>query len=198
LTTIDRSQFLRLGAVGLGAGLLGGPVGTAAAQAPLGDDRAFVRFGAIAELVSAEFYARARRAPKVGGDLQRRLAAVRDVKRAQFRTLNGLLGDDPVLLDDYGVVFGPRGFASVQRIAALGERIETLAVGVYLTGLRDVTDPATRLVLGRALAYDAQQRAWMIELQGASNPTRTPGALTLEEAGRALDRFLEIPGVEPS
>jgi len=53
-------------------------------------------------------------------------------------------------------------------------------------------------VPGRMLAYDAQQRAWMRELQGAANPTRMPRALSLEEAGPELDRFLEIPGIEPS
>ena len=70
---------------------------------------------------------------------------------------------------------------------------------VYLSAVRETLDPATRLVLAQALAYDAQQRAWMRELRGArGNPTRVPRPLTLEQAGPTLDESLAILGVEPA
>jgi ferritin-like protein len=197
---IDRAQFLRMGAVSLGAGLLAAPAGVASAQAaPQGDDVGYLFFGATGELVSAEFYSRARKARSVSGDLQRRLAAVRTAKRRQFNAFNVILGEnDAVLPDDFRVVFPEGTFASTRSIGRIGARIEAMLVGVYLSAARDVLDPGTRLVLGQALAFDAQQRAWMRELRGANeNPTRMPRPLTLEEAGPTLDEFLAIPGVEP-
>jgi hypothetical protein len=198
LTSIDRAQFLRMGAVGLGAGLFAGPAGVASAQAPQGDDLGYLFFGAIGEHVSGEFYSRARRARPVSGDLQRRLAQVRTAKRRQFNAFNLILGEnDAVLRDDFRVVFPEGTFASTRSIGRIGARIEALLVGVYMSAVRDVVDPGTRLVLGQALAYDAQQRAWMRELRGADTPTRMPRPLTLEQAGPTLDEFLAIPGVEP-
>lgn len=198
MTSIDRAQFLRMGAVGLGAGLLAGPAGVASA-APQGDDLGYLFFGATGELVSGEFYSRAREAHPVSGDLQRRLADVRTAKRRQFAALNAILGeDDAVLADDFRVVFPEGTFASVRSIGRIGARIEAMLVGVYLSAVRDVLDPASRFALGQALAYDAQQRAWMRELRGADeDPTRMPRPLTLREAGPTLDEFLAIPGVEP-
>jgi hypothetical protein len=197
--TIDRAQFLRMGAVGLGAGLLG-RAGVASAQAPQGDDLGYLFFGATGEFVSGEFYSRARRARSVSGDLQRRLAEVRTAKRRQLAAFNLILGENDALLpDDFRVVFPEGTFASARSIGRIGARIEAMLVGVYLSAVQDVLDPATRLVLGRALAYDAQQRAWMRQLRGAGeNPTRMPRPLTLEEAGPTLDQFLAIPGVEPA
>ena len=169
------------------------------AQAPVGDDLGFVRFAATAELVSADFYSRARKAPSVSGDLQRRLGEVRTAKRRTFNALNVILGDDAVLLDDFKIVFRKGTFASPESIGKLGAELEAVLVGVYLSAVRETLDPATRLLLGQALAYDAQQRAWMRELRGTKgNPTRMPRPLTLEEAGPTLDEFLAIPGVEPA
>lgn len=200
MTSIDRAAFLRMGAVGLGAGLLAGPAGVSSAQAPQGDDVGYLFFGATGELVSGEFYSRAREARSVSGGLQRRLAEVRTAKRRQFNAFNAILGENDALLpDDFRVVFPEGTFASPRSIGRAGARIEAMLVGVYLSAVRDVLDPGTRLVLGEALAFDAQQRAWMRELRGAEeNPTRMPRPLTLDEAGPTLDEFLAIPGVEPS
>ena len=199
MTTIDRAQFLRMGAVGLGAGLLAGPVGFASAQAPQGDDLGFVRFAATAELVSTDFYSRARRAPWVSADLRRQFGEVRAEKRRQANALNLILGQDAVLRDDFRSVFAQGTFASRQSIGKVGARLEALLVGVYLSAVQETIDPATRLVLAQSLAYDAQQRAWMRQLRGAQgNPRGILRPLTLEEAGPTLDQFLAIPGIEPA
>lgn len=199
MSSIDRAQFLRLGVVGVGAGLVAGPVGTAtAAPTPQGDDLGFVQFGAVAELVSLRYLREARQAPAVSGPMQRRIAQARDAKLRQFWMLNGLLGDDAIQADDFAIVLPKRDFTSRERIVALGERIESMLVGTYLSGVHNTVDRATRLLLGQLLAYDAQLLAWLRELRGAADPARLPVPLSLEQAGPTLDRFLATPGVAPN
>jgi hypothetical protein len=195
---IDRAQFLRLGALGAGASLLPVSPASAAAPAPQGDDLGFIQFGAVAELVSLEFMRTARRAAAVTGRVQRRIALVRNTKLQQFWELNGILGADAVQPNDFEIVLSERHFASLKRIAALGERIETLLVGTFLSGIHNAEDRGTRLLLGQLLAYDGQLLAWMRELRGATNPARLPAPLSLEQAGPSLDEFLAIPGIAPT
>lgn len=198
MTSIDRGEFIRLGVLGAGAGLLAVPA-TAGATAPTpqGDDLGFVQFAAVGELVSLEFARAARRAPAISGGVQRRIALTRNTKLKQFWNLNGILGTDAVSPTDYEIVLRERDFATEQRIAALGERIETLLVGTCLSAVHNTEDRATRLLMGQLLAYEAQQLAWMRELRGVTNPARLPAPLSLEQAGPSLDRFLAIPGVAP-
>ncbi|MEA2418896.1 MAG: hypothetical protein QOE60_1102 [Thermoleophilaceae bacterium] len=192
---IGRAHFLHLGTLGIGAGLLVGPPGSAAAAAPApqGDDLGFVQFGAVAELVSLRFLRSARQAAAVSGKVQQRIAFARDAKLRQFWMLNGILGTDGIQEGDFEIKLPRQDFTSLDRVAALGERIESLLVGTYLSGVHNTEDRATRLLLGRLLAYDAQQLAWMRELRGAANPSSLPSPLTLEQAGPLLDSFLETP-----
>lgn len=198
---MDRAQFLRLGAVGAGAGLAFGPVAAVVAQTPApeeeSDDLGIVHFSAVAELVSIDFFRAVRRSPELAGPVRRRAGAVRDEKIRQLHALNGLLGDDKILADDFAVTIPKRDLASRPRIAALGVRIERILVGALLDGIPHVEDRRVGRLVARLLAYESQQLAWMRELRGAANPTRPPAPMSLERAGTELDRFLSIPGVEP-
>lgn len=199
MKAIDRAQFLRLGALGAGAGLVLGPTGIASAAtfAPEGDDLATVHLGAVAELVSIELFRELRRSPELPGPLRARAAEVRDEKIRQLEVLNGILGEDAVSADDFVVALPQRELSTRQRLAALGVRIERVLVGSLLNGVPNVADRPTRQLVARLLAYEAQQLAWLRELRGAANPTRPPSPLTIEQAGAVLDRYLSIPGVEP-
>ncbi len=57
-------------------------------------------------------------------------------------------------------------------------------MGTYLNGAAFAHDAATRLLLGRLLAYDAQLLAWMRGLSGAPAATGLPNPLSLEAGGR--------------
>jgi hypothetical protein len=65
-------------------------------------------------------------------------------------------------------------------------------VGVYLNGAAFARDSATRLLLGRLLAYDAQQLAWMRNLAGVA-ASGLPDPLSVEQAGTQLDRLITTP-----
>jgi hypothetical protein len=66
-------------------------------------------------------------------------------------------------------------------------------VGVYLTGAAFAADAATRLLLGRLLAFDAQQLAWIRGLTGGLPAAGLTVPQTVERAGAALDRLVTTP-----
>jgi len=66
-------------------------------------------------------------------------------------------------------------------------------VGTYLNGAAFAHDAATRLLLGRLLAYDAQMLAWMRGLAGAPAASGLANPLSLEQAGATLDRLITTP-----
>jgi hypothetical protein len=54
-------------------------------------------------------------------------------------------------------------------------------------------DPATRLFLGRLLAYDAEQLAWLRGASGRASPAGLFSPIDLEAAAAELDAFLSTP-----
>jgi hypothetical protein len=67
------------------------------------------------------------------------------------------------------------------------------STGFYLTGAAYASDDATRLLLGRLLAFDAQQLAWIRGLTGALPASGLPVPQTIEQAGTVLDRLVTTP-----
>ncbi|ADB48939.1 ferritin-like domain-containing protein [Conexibacter woesei] len=203
MRTFDRSGFLRLSAAGagamLGAGALALPARAALpAPEPKGEDLGFLQLGAIGERVSLELYRAAAAAPALTVAERRRAAQIRAEKVKQVAKLDAALGEDALGDDSFTITLPARELASRASIGRFGERLEALLVGVYLNGVQNGEDRSTRLLLGRLLAYDVQQLAWLRALRGAPNFTRVPSPLSVELAGEQLDRFLSTPGVEPS
>ena len=198
--TVDRGQFLRLGAgAALGGALLAAPAGAALPQpTPVGDDLGFVQLGAVGERISLEYYRVARHAVVLTGPERRRAGLARDAKAKQFAALNAALGDDALADGDLAIALPARAFQSRERLVALGRELEGALVGAYLNGVQNAEDRSTRLLLGRLLAYDVQQLAWLRALGGNANDTEVPAPLSVERAGAQLDRFLTTPGVAPS
>jgi hypothetical protein len=104
-----------------------------------------------------------------------------------------VLGADAILPGDFDASFPASAFASRASAAALGARIEDLLVSVYLTGAAFATDNATRLMLGRLLAFDAQQLAWIRGLTGGLPAGGLPVPQTIEQAGTVLDGLVTTP-----
>ena len=103
------------------------------------------------------------------------------------------LGADAPQSSDFVTVLPKGAVKTVTRIAALGEQLETLLVRVYLNGVGFAEDSATRLFLGRLLAYDAEQLAWLRGVSGHASPAGLLSPIDLGPAGDALDAFLSTP-----
>jgi hypothetical protein len=198
LDEMNRGQFLRLGLAGAvgsaGAGLLAGPAAAALpAPEPTGDDVGYLSFAAVAEQTSRAWYRRALTVHGFSAGERRRLTAGAGAKADHLQRINAVLGADAIRPGDFDASFPASAFASQARAAALGARIEDLLVGVYLTGAAFATDDATRLLLGRLLAFDAQQLAWIRGLTGRLPAGGLPVPQTVEQAGTVLDRLVTTP-----
>ena len=198
MAEIDRAQFLRLGVAGVvgtvGAGLLAGPAAAALpTPKPQGDDVGFLSFGIVAELASRAWYQQAPRARGFTAGERRRQAQGHAAKADHIKRLNAVLGADAIQAGDFAATFPDGAFATKARAVGLGERIESLLVGTYLNGAAFAHDAATRLLLGRLLAYDAQMLAWMRGLAGAPAASGLANPLSLEQAGATLDRLITTP-----
>lgn len=200
MTELDRGEFLRLGAGGLIAvAATGLAPATASAQipapAPQGDDIAFLSFATVAERTSRDFYRVAFKQAGTGltAAQRRHINRVASGKRQHILRLNAALGADAPLSSDFATVL-PKGSVKTRaRIVALGERLERLLVSVYLTGVAFVDDSATRLFIGRLLAYDAEQIAWLRGVSGRASPAGLLSPIDLEAAAAELDAFLSTP-----
>jgi hypothetical protein len=199
VTDMDRGGFLRLGAGGLiAAAATGIAVPAASAQPPLApkdDDVAFLSFATVAERTSRDFYRAAYKQAGTGltAAQRRHINRVASAKRAHITRLNAALGGDAPQSSDFVTVLPKGAVKTAARIAALGEQLETLLVRVYLNGVGFAQDPATRLFLGRLLAYDAEMLAWLRGVSGHSSPAGLLSPIDLEPAANALDAFLSTP-----
>jgi hypothetical protein len=200
LIALDRAQFLRLGAGGLVAAAAGGLAPEVAgaqlpAPAPQEDDVAFLSFATVAEGASRDLYRAALKKAGAGLSASERLhlTKVAAAKRAHVVRLNAALGADAPQADDFATVLPSGAVDTKARILALAEQLETLLTRVYLNGVAFAVDPATRLFLGRLLAYDAEQRAWLSAAGGHASPAGLLSPIDLEPASDALDAFLSTP-----
>lgn len=197
---LDRGDFLRLGAGGLVVATAGGMVpATAGAQlpapAPKEDDVAFLSFATTAERTSRDIYRAAfkQRGAGFSPGERRHLNRVASAKRAHIMRLDSALGPDAPLPGDFVSVL-PEGSVATKALAlALATQFETLLVRVYLNGVGFAVDPATRLLLGRLLGFDAQALAWLRLRAGKSAPSGLSDPIELEAAAEALDGFLSTP-----
>lgn len=196
---LDRGDFLRLGAGSLFATAAAGiAVPAASAQPPLtpkDDDVAFLSFATVAERTSRDFYRAAYRQAGTGltAAQRRHVDRVASAKRAHITRLNAALGGDAPQSSDFVTVLPKGAVRTVARIVRLGEQLETLLVRVYLNGVGFAEDPATRLFLGRLLAYDAEMLAWLRGVAGHSSPAGLLSPIDLEPAADELDAFLSTP-----
>lgn len=172
-----RGILLRGGVVAAAGVLL--PAGAARAALPApqpqGDDAGFLQFAALAELVSATYYAQA-------GD--QRMATR---KQGYFAKLTAALGADAPTADDFDVALPAKPKVT------LGVKIETLLVRTYVGALASTVDGSTRLLLARLLAADSQH---LMALRAAAKlppVSGLPVPLDLDTAGAELDALLKAP-----
>lgn len=194
---IDRAAFLRLGAA-TAVGVLA-PAAVAGAQglptpAPQGDDIGFLQFGVLAERVSLDAY-RAALKPKGWSAADRQLlSTIASQKADHVAQLTAALSADAPAPDDYTVTLPSGAFATQRGARAFLERLEQLLVGVYIAGAGFTADSATRLLIARLLASDAQSLSALRGLRGAPVVAALPNPIDLEVAGDQLDTLLQANG----
>ena len=147
--------------------MLAGPAAAALpVPAPQGDDVGYLSFGAVAELTSLIWYRSALRVRGFSAGERRRLSAAATAKRSHIGRINAALGADARRRATSPRTSRRRRSPRATARSRSGREIEDLLVGVYLNGARFARDSATRLMIGRLLAYDAQQLAWLRGLTG--------------------------------
>jgi Ferritin-like domain len=197
---LSRKGFLVLGATGAAsaaAGALGPGLALAAPQppAPQGDDLGFLAFGAVAEGATRAFYHRALATPNLfDASERRRLTQAGKAKREHVIRLAAAMGPDAVGGGDFETDLPKSAFATRAKALELGESLEELLVGVYITGAGYAADPGTRLLIGRLLTSDAQLLGSLRAMSGKAIGTGLPDALSTEQAGDALDKLITVPG----
>lgn len=195
---LDREGFLRLGAGGLigvaAAGLLPSAA-RAQTPTPADDDIAFLSFATVAERAVRDLYraALAQGSTGLSAAERRHIERVAAAKRSHIQRLDAALGAEAPLSEDFETVLPPNATKTRARILALGERLETLLVRVYLNGVGYAEDSGTRVLLGRLMIYDGQQIAWLRGAAGKVSPAGLQGPIDLEPAGTQLDAFLSTP-----
>lgn len=200
--SLDRSEFLRLGAASALAGLVGGSSVAAAAQQPTpapvptpqGDDIGYVQWGVTAEMLSVAFWQRALDDGDFSKRAQRRLRTSRDNDADHLKRLLAVLGEDAPADGDFEVVLPDKAFKTRASILAFGKQIEQHVTAVYLDGIARTTDQETRLLLGRLLVADNGHLALLRSLGGepvADLGLRNP--MRVETAGAWIDDYLRTP-----
>jgi hypothetical protein len=191
---LPRKELLRRGAL-----LAAASVGVAAFAAPAeaagipDSDLAHLRLLVAAELLKADFEARALASGKLdepGAALVRRMRAD---DRAHYKGLASLLngaGQPPATAGDIDFHY-PRGSLASQRsIGKLAWKLTSLGLGAYLGAVESVETAPLRLPLGQIAANEAQQLSALAALLG--EPTigsAFAASLQIDAVSNALDIY---------
>ncbi len=171
---LSRATLIRRGAAASGAALAIGPVWAGMARAasaatPPDGDLAYLRLLIAAELLEADFEARALASGKLdtrGSSLLRQMAADERSHYAGLASLVAGSGQTPATADDIDFSY-PRGtFATAASIVKRAGAIEQLLLGAYLGAVENVQTPRLRLPLGQIAANEAQHAGALAALAG--------------------------------
>ncbi len=194
----SRTQLLSRGAKGgavvLLAGSVAGPLaGQAEADAIPDGDLAYARLLVGAELLAADFYARAIASKRYGGDalkyLKRALFNEQEHYDAMAGVLNGA-GQPPAVAEDFDFAYPKGAFASKASIAKLGMTLEAASLGAYLGAVDGLQTGALKVPAARIAASEAQHLSVFAQHAG-HDPIGIsfPAPLTIEAASDALDAY---------
>lgn len=182
--TIGRRAFLLASATGLVAA----SVGVRTAAAATDDELAYANFGLAAAFLSADYYARALEADKLGAEARRALRNGRTAASLQARALSDLItgaGDTPATAEDFSFAWPDGAFATAASIRKTGLAVLGAVLGAYQSAAASVTQPSYRVLYASLVASVAQQIG---ALGGGTQPF--PVALDLESASSALEEYL--------
>jgi hypothetical protein len=181
------------GAVVLSGSLVAALAGRADAAGVPDNDLAYLRLLVAAELLTADFQARALASRK----LSRRTTPV--IKRmaadetAHYRGLSALVtgaGQTPATADDIDFSYPKGSFASESSVIKLAGEIEAVVLGAYLGSIGNIQTGALRLPIGQIAANEAQHVGALAGLSGrAVIGSAFAPSLQIDAASAALDEF---------
>lgn len=194
---LSRGQLLHRAAVGGGAVLTGSVLGAFAGRAdaavPSDSDLAYLRLLVAAELLAADFQAKALASGKLSRHSKAvfgKMAADDKAHYARLAQLVALSGQPPATPGDIDFSYPRRSFASQASTLELAAEIETVVLGACLGAIENVEAPELRLSIGRIAANEAQHAGALAALRGRSVIGRAfAPSLQIDAASAALDRF---------
>jgi Ferritin-like domain len=188
---VDRRRFV-LCAAGAGTAVLAGPsLGTA--RAATEDELAFANFGAAAEYLVRDFYAKALKADLVDAPGASVLRWGRRVAAQHARALSDLLvgaGDVAPLEEDFDFDWPAGTFRSGKTMVTTGLGVLRALLGAYQTAAASVEVPSYRVLYASLAASVGQQIGALAALERSVGAEPFPVALDLEAASHALEAFL--------
>jgi hypothetical protein len=188
---------LRRGAVGggvvLSGSVLGALAGRADAATPSDNDLAYLRLLVAAELLAADFQAKALGSGKLNRHAKavvKKMAADERAHYARLAQLVAAAGQPPATAGDIDFGYPSRSFASQASVLKLAAEIEALVLGAYLGAIENVEAGELRLPIGESAANEAQHAGALAALRGRSVIGRAfAPSLQIDAASAALDRF---------
>ena len=178
--------------MGAGALSIGSPWLTGAGAATE-DDLAFANFGASAEYLLKDFYAKALDSNAVPTSTAAVLKRGRSAAVQHARALSDLLvgaGDVAPVEEDFQFAWPARTFRTEQALRTTGIGVLRAVLGAYQTAAATVTEPSYRVLYASLCASISQQIGALSGIFERAVVEPFPGALDLEAASDALDAYL--------
>jgi rubrerythrin len=173
--------------------LFGGLPARAFATAPSDNDVAYLRLLLAAELLAADFHARAlasRKLTRRTHTVVHKIAADEKAHYARLAQLVTAAGQTPATAGDIDFTYPKGSFMSQAAVLRMGVQIETLVLGAYLGAVENVEAAEFRLPIGQIAANEAQHTGALAALRGGSAIGRAfAPTLQIDEASAALGRF---------
>jgi hypothetical protein len=177
----------------LAGSAFGAVAGRAAAASPSDNDLAYLRLLVAAELLAADFQAKALRSRKLSrhsNALLKKMAADEKAHYARLADLVAAAGQPAATAGDIDFTYPKRSFASQSSILKLAAEIESIVLGAYLGAIEHVEEPELRRPIGRIAANEAQHAGALAALRGGTVIGRAfAPSLQIDAASAALDRF---------
>jgi hypothetical protein len=196
---LTRASFLRRVALGAGAtsavmvAVLGLPPRPAASTPSTQADEAILNFLLLLERVQAAFYAQARQAGALDGELRQFVDVVAEHERAHVEQLVEALGD---AADPPPRVQLESATADAARVGATAVALEDLALASYNDQVPHLTPAGMRPAL-RVSSVEARHAAWARDLAGKVPAPLAADEPLSEDAVRAGLRAAGISVQEP-
>jgi rubrerythrin len=163
------------------------------AAMPSDNDLAYLRLLVAAELLAADFLAKALGSGKVSRRVKtvvRKMSADEKAHYAKLGQLVTAAGQPPATAGDIDFSYPRHSFASQGSILKLAAEIEALVLGAYIGAVENVEAAELRLPIGQIAANEAQHAAALAALRGRSVIGRAfAPSLQIDAASAALDRF---------
>jgi hypothetical protein len=188
---VNRARFLAGGAAALAVPAARAPLARAGASE---GELAYANFAIAAEYLMADYYTRILKARLLHGSARNGATVSRRNEREHIAALATLLTDAGQSVpgaDDFELTWPKKTFASLGEAVATGARIETAAVGAYLSAAASISVESYRSLFARALADHAQHLtvlSWVATGKPVANSF--PSELDLEQASAVLEPYL--------